>query len=80
MRDSWVSNFNSKNLDGVLNLYGTDAVYLAPDGTRLSGPSEIRAFFSQEVGSKVGASSKKIECSGDLAYESGTYRARSSIG
>jgi uncharacterized protein (TIGR02246 family) len=73
LRNSWVTNWNAKRLDDVMKLYTNDANYLAPDGSRISG-DEIKAYFQKLIGSKVSATSGTLDCSGDLAFDSGTYK------
>ena len=45
LRSSWLANWNSKQVDNVVNLYTAKATYMPPDGTRITGQSEIRAFL-----------------------------------
>jgi ketosteroid isomerase-like protein len=68
-----VTNWNAKQLDNVVKLYAADATYLPPDGSRIPGQHEIRAFLEKQIGSKVSVQSNTLDCSGDIAYESGTY-------
>lgn len=73
VRNSWVTNWNAKQLDNVVALYATDATYLPPDGTRVSDRTAIRAFLEKQIGSKVSVHSITLECSGEVAYDSGGY-------
>lgn len=74
LRETWVEDWNAKNLDGVMTLYAPDATLLPSDGSRDTGQSEIRAVLEKQIGSKVSVQSVKIDCSGDLGYESGSYK------
>lgn len=73
IRDSWITNWNAKKLDDVIKLYAADATYLPSDGSRVIGLSDIQAFFEKVVNFKASADSVNLECSGGLAYDSGTY-------
>jgi ketosteroid isomerase-like protein len=73
VRNSWVTNWNAKQLDNVVKLYAADATYLPPDGSRVSGQSEIRAFFEKQIGSKVEVHSRTLDCSSDIVADSGAY-------
>lgn len=73
LRNSWVTNWNAKQLDDVMKLYTNNANYLPPDGSRVSGQDEIKAYFQKLIDSKVSAASVALDCSGDLAFDSGTY-------
>jgi ketosteroid isomerase-like protein len=73
VRDAWMNSWNAKQLDNVMKLYASEATYLSPDGQRFSGREKIRAFFETILNSKAAASGVSLDCSGDFAYESGTY-------
>jgi len=73
VRELWVTNWNARQLDNVVKLYATDAAYLTADGSRASGQSEIRASLEKQLGSKVSVHSLTLGCSGEVAYDSGTY-------
>ena len=73
VRDSWVKNWNDGQLGNVVNLYYRYADLLAADGSRAHGQDEIRAALQKQIGSKVEVHSLGPVCSGELAYENGTY-------
>ena len=75
VRDSWKANWNANKLEDVMKLYATDATYLPSDGGRVSGQDAIKAYFGKLiVSSKVSSIvSVTLDCSGDVAYDSGTY-------
>jgi uncharacterized protein (TIGR02246 family) len=75
IRSAWLSNWNTKQLDNVINLYATNATYLPADGTRVSGQNDIRAYMQKLIGSKDSVQSVTLDCSGDIVYDSGTYTA-----
>src|ERR1700732_2174207 len=77
VRESWKNNWNSGKLDDVAKLYAPDATLLALDGQRLMGRDNIKEYLDKLM--KSGSvtfsihSNGKAECSGDLAYENGTW-------
>jgi ketosteroid isomerase-like protein len=73
VRDAWQTNWNAKQLDNVVALYAPDAVFLPSDGTRNTGTSEIKVALQKQLGSTVAISSVKVDCSGEFAYDSGSY-------
>ena len=73
VRNSWKTNWNAGKLDNVVNLYATDAALLPPDGSRATGKAEIKASLQKQIGSKVEINSVSLDCSGEFAYDSGTY-------
>jgi len=75
LREAWVSNWNAKKLDDIMNLYASDATYTPPDGTPISGKDKIRAYLEKQLGSQVSAESKTLDCSGgNTARDNGTYK------
>jgi hypothetical protein len=47
IRSAWLSNWNMKQLDNVINLYATNATYLPADGTRVSGQNAKWVSYSR---------------------------------
>ena len=39
----------------------------------MTGQSEIQAYLAKTIGSKVTVQSVSLKCSGDIAYDIGTY-------
>lgn len=71
-----VAAFASKDLDAMIANYATDAVILAPNTPMVSGRDNIQPFF-KEMASMMDEftfAMTKLDASGDLAYEYGTYR------
>jgi uncharacterized protein (TIGR02246 family) len=73
VKSSWQTSWNAKNVDDLVKLYAADAVFLPSDGSRVNGVSEIKASFQAQIGSQISISSVKLDCSGEIAYDSGTY-------
>jgi len=76
LRDEWVRDLHSKQLDQIANLYTEDAVFMQPDGQRVVGRPAIRelcknimAAFTSDITLNI----IRNEISGNLAYESGTF-------
>lgn len=78
VRDSWVKNWNERQLDSVVRLYKTQADLLLADGSRASGWEQIRAALEKQTGSKVEVHSAGIACSDGLAFDTGFYTQTSS--
>ena len=77
LRDLWVTNWNAKQLDKVMDLYALDATYLSTDGQRVTGRDNIKAYFKKlmDAGNTEKVNSVKSGCSGDIGYDSGSYTA-----
>src|ERR1700683_1725498 len=76
LRDSWVKNWNDRNLDGVIKLYAPDATMLPSDGQRIIGRDNIRAFLKAAMDSGMiegPVQSVAAACSQHIGYESGTF-------
>ena len=67
VRETWVKDWNAKNLDGVITPYSADATFLSADGTRDTGKTQIQAALQKQIGSTVTVTNLKPGCSTDLA-------------
>jgi ketosteroid isomerase-like protein len=75
-RDAWAHDLHTKQLDSILKFYASDAVFLQPNGERITGPAALRALFEKVMStytSEIIFHSQNIETSGDLAYDSGDF-------
>src|SRR5271155_5829473 len=45
LRDAWVQDLRTKQLEPILNFYAPDAAFLQPDGERLTGSATLRTLF-----------------------------------
>jgi uncharacterized protein (TIGR02246 family) len=63
--------WNAGDVEGLVDLYAEDAVYLAPGGQKLCGHSEIRAMLEQmaKLGSRTRLELLRLTENGDLALE-----------
>jgi uncharacterized protein (TIGR02246 family) len=69
----WVTDWKAKNLDNLISLYAPDAVFLPADGSRATGRDEIRAALQKQLGAPLSVQSVTVDCSGELAYDDGTF-------
>jgi ketosteroid isomerase-like protein len=77
LRQEWARNLHDKHVDASVAEYAADAEFINPDGSRAHGTAELRHLFETVTGmfdSDLVFESKKVEISGDLAYDSGTYQ------
>lgn len=77
LRSEWARDLHAKHLAEILNLYAPDAVFLAPDGSRVTGQVAIRDLMKSvmsAVTSDLLFRNINAESDGKLAYDSGDYR------
>jgi uncharacterized protein (TIGR02246 family) len=77
IRSEWAKDLHSKQLEQILALYASDAVFLQPSGERITGRPAIRDLCKKIMAtftSDITLHSIATEHSGDLAYDSGDYR------
>jgi ketosteroid isomerase-like protein len=80
LRQTWIANLQSRNLEAALALYTPDANFINADGTHTSTPAELRALYIRVFGAftaKIQLTSRTTGQSGDkpgdLAFDSGSY-------
>lgn len=76
MRDEWVQDLRTKQLEPILKFYAADASFLQPNGDRLAGSAAIRSLFQTIMAtfnSDLTLHSRNLDVSGDLAYDSGDF-------
>jgi ketosteroid isomerase-like protein len=76
IRETWVEDLRTKQLEPILKFYATDAAFLQPTGERITGSAELRTLFQTimaSFNSDLVLHSKTLEASGDLAYDSGDF-------
>lgn len=78
VRDEWIKDWKSRNLDGLRTLYAPDAVFLPALGVGIQGRDAIGDYLKQLSDSTVGAlfvvpygPGGAGDASGDVAYDSG---------
>jgi ketosteroid isomerase-like protein len=76
LRQEWTRDLHEKRVEASTALYSPDAVFIQPDGTRVKGSTAIYNLYkmiTSTFDSDLKFSSERVETSGDLAYDSGTY-------
>lgn len=77
LRDQWARNLHSKLIEASVAEYAEDADFIDPTGNRVHGRAAIRQLFQNITAafdSDPVFTSQRVEKSGDLAYDSGTFR------
>jgi ketosteroid isomerase-like protein len=81
-RDLWVTEWNLRQINQVMALYAPDAMFLTASGERAVGQAAIRNLFESMRNSNMSnlrLHSLAVEQSGDLAYDSGSYRETAAL-
>jgi ketosteroid isomerase-like protein len=76
IREAWVQDLRTKQLEPILKFYAPDAVFLQPAGDRITGSAALRTLFQTIMAtfnSDLSLHSQNLETSGDLAYDSGDF-------
>jgi ketosteroid isomerase-like protein len=76
IRDAWVRDLRTKQLEPILKIYAPDAVFHQPTGERIIGSAALRTLFQTIMStfdSDLTLHSQKLEASGNLAYDTGDY-------
>jgi ketosteroid isomerase-like protein len=76
IRETWIQDLRTKQLEPILKFYAPDAVFLQPTGERITGSAAIRKLFQSIMAafnSDLTLHSQNLEASGDLAYDSGDF-------
>jgi ketosteroid isomerase-like protein len=77
IRETWVLDFHAKQIESILKFYALDAVFLQPNGDRITGAAAIRTLYQNIMAtfnSDLTLHSQNLETSGDLAYDSGEFQ------
>jgi ketosteroid isomerase-like protein len=77
LRETWVQDLHTKQLEPILKFYASDAAFLQPDGERITGSAALRTLFQTimaSFNSDLTLHSQNLEASGDLAYDSGDFQ------
>ena len=77
LRATWTKDLHDKRLDHIVLLYAPDAVFLPPNGQRITGRDAIRALTKTAMDtftSDLTFQSINFDSSGELAYDSGEFR------
>ena len=77
LRQQWAHNPHDKRVEASVAEYAADADFIDPTGNRVHGTAGLRQLFqtvTTTFDSDLVFESKRVETSGDLAYDSGIYR------
>ena len=77
IREAWVQDLHTKQLEPILKFYAPEAAFLQPNGDRLTGSPALRTLFvtiMANFNSDLTLHSQNLEASGDLAYDSGDFQ------
>jgi ketosteroid isomerase-like protein len=77
LRDQWAQNLHEKRIEASVAEYAPDADFIDPGGNRVHGRAALRQLFqtiTATFDSDLKFTSLRVESSGDLTYDSGTYR------
>jgi peptidoglycan-N-acetylglucosamine deacetylase len=76
LREGWARNLHDKKIEESVAEYAADGEFVDPGGGRVRGTADLRRFFTMITAtydSDLVFDSQRVEISGDLAYDSGTY-------
>jgi ketosteroid isomerase-like protein len=76
IREAWVQDLRTKQLERILTFYAPNAAFLQPNGERITGSAALRTLFQNIMAtfnSDLTLSSNNLDTSGDLAYDSGDF-------
>jgi ketosteroid isomerase-like protein len=77
LREQWARNLHEKRIEASVAEYAADADFIDPTGNRVHGTAALRQLFqtiTATYDSDLTFTSLRVEGSGDLTYDSGTYR------
>jgi ketosteroid isomerase-like protein len=77
LRNQWARNLHDKLIEASVAQYADDADFTDPGGNRAHGTAAIRQLFqtiTATFDSDLVFTSQRVETSGDLTYDSGTFR------
>jgi ketosteroid isomerase-like protein len=77
IRETWIHDLRTKQLELILKFYAPEAVFLQPTGERITGSAALRTLFQTIMAtfnSDLILHSQNLEASGDLAYDSGDFQ------
>jgi ketosteroid isomerase-like protein len=76
LREAWIQDLRTKQLEPILKFYAPDAAFLQPNGERITGSAALRTLFQTIMAtfnSDLTLHSQNLETSGDLAFDSGNF-------
>jgi ketosteroid isomerase-like protein len=79
LREQWAHDLHDKRIDASVAAYAADAEFINPDGSRVKAAKGLRELFetiTRTYDSDLVFDSQRIQVSGDLAYDSGSYKEK----
>ena len=76
LRNQWARNLHDKLVEASVAEYAADADFIDPSGNRVHGTVALRKLFqtiTATYDSDLVFHSQRVETSGDLTYDSGTF-------
>ncbi len=76
LRKAWAKNLREKNVQACVAQYMQDAVFIQPDGSRVTGSEalhQLYAMITNTFDSNLEFNSKHVDISADAATDTGTY-------
>jgi ketosteroid isomerase-like protein len=76
LRADWAQRLREKKIDACVSEYAPDGEFIQPDGTSVRGSDALRSLFAmvtRTFDSDLVFDSSRVEVSGTLAYDAGTY-------
>jgi peptidoglycan-N-acetylglucosamine deacetylase len=77
LRQEWARNLREKKIEAGVAEYAADGEFIQPDGGRVRGTEALRKLYetiTTTFDSDLVFNSQRVETSGDLTYDSGTFR------
>jgi peptidoglycan-N-acetylglucosamine deacetylase len=77
LRSQWAQLIKEKNVQACVEQYAADAVFVQPDGSRVTGAAEITKLFetiTATFDSNLVFKSQKVDVNGNEAVDTGSYR------
>ena len=78
LSQDWAIACNTRHLEDVLDLYGSDAIMYRSNQPVVRGPAALREFFVAALDAGLGEAAletARVEIAGDMAYEAGKFTA-----
>jgi ketosteroid isomerase-like protein len=77
LRNQWARNLHDKLVEASVAEYAADSDFIDPGGNRVHGTVALRKLFrtiTDTYDSDLVFQSQRVETSGDLTYDSGTFQ------
>jgi ketosteroid isomerase-like protein len=71
-----VAAFNAQNVDGIINLYSAESLFMPPNSPSMRGHDAVRSYYKglmEEGAARLEMASDEISGFGQVAVQTGTY-------